>query len=72
MRVGDQPAVVLVGQLFTAKSGEAEVRDGSGAGLLVEVGEVTRRHRASRRIEDQGQGGGHELSPVSHSVSARN
>ena len=69
VRVGDQPAVVLVGQLLTAKRRQPQVGDGRGAAGLVEVGEVPRRHGASRRIENQGQGGGHELSPVSHLMS---
>ena len=65
-RVGDEPAVVLVGQLFAAEFGQAELRDGVAAAGFVEVGEVVRRHRASRRVEDQGQGCRHGLLSVSH------
>ena len=65
-RIGDQPAVVLVGQLLTAKCGQPEFRDGVSTARLVEVGEVAWRHRASRRVENQGQGGGHGLLSVSH------
>ena len=66
MRVGDQPAVVLVGQLFAPKRGQPQVRDGGGAAILVEVGEVPRRHGASRSVENQGQGRGHDVLSVSH------
>src|SRR5262249_32678761 len=65
-RVGDQPAVVLVGQLFTAKRRKSEVRDGGGAAGRGEGGEVLRRHSASRSVENQRQGRGHDVLSVSH------
>ena len=51
-RVGDQPAVVLVGQLLAPKRRQPQVRNGRGASALVEVGEVPRRHGASRSVEN--------------------
>jgi hypothetical protein len=41
--------------LLSAEGRQAQLGDGVGAAGLVEVGEVARRHRASRRVEYQGQ-----------------
>ena len=66
MRVGDQPAVVLVGQLLAAKRRQPQLRNGRRASGLVEVGEVPRRHGASRSVENQRRGLGHDVLSVSH------
>src|SRR4029079_11132417 len=65
-RVGDQPAVVLVGQLLAPKRRQPQVRDGRRAAGLVEVSNVPRRHGASRSVENQGQRPGHDVLSVSH------
>ena len=53
LRVGDQTAVVLMGQLLGAKGRQTQPRDGLGAAGLVEVGQVSGRQRTPRRFENQ-------------------
>ena len=45
-RVGDQPPVVLVRELFGPKRRQAQLRDGGRAARRVEVGQMPRRHAA--------------------------
>jgi hypothetical protein len=52
-RVGGQPAVVLVGQLFGPKRRQAQVGDRLQPAGLVEVGEMPRRHLPARGLEDK-------------------
>ena len=53
LRVGDEPAVVLIGQLLAPERGQPQFRHRRRTSLFVEVGQVPRRHCTSRSVENQ-------------------
>ncbi len=53
LRVGNQPAVVLMCQLLGPKRRQTQRREGLRAGRLVKVGQVSRRQRSPRCFEYQ-------------------
>ncbi len=52
-RVGDKPAVVVVGQLSGTETRQTQLSDGGGSPGFVEIGEVPWRHGAPRGLEYQ-------------------
>ena len=52
-RVGDEPPVVLRGELFGTKRRQPEFDHRSGARFSIEIGEVTRRKSPTRCLENQ-------------------